>query len=401
MTGPLDGFRVVDLSAMVSGPVATMMLADQGAEVIKVEPLQGEYMRRAGVQHAGMSSSFLSCNRGKRSLSVDLKTDAGIAIVLKLVQRADVFVQNFRPGAIERMGLGEEAVRKLAPTIVYVSISGFGEAGPYALQRVYDPIIQALSGLADVQRDRATGQPHMVRTIVPDKTTSVTAAQAITAALLHRERKGEGQHVRLAMLDTMVAYLWPESMSGLNFVGNEVDPARAQMGLDLIFQTLDGHITAATVADAEWHGFCRAIGRNDLVEDARFATARARQENQAARRQLMSDELARWSSAEILARLKDEDVPCAPIVERTALLENEQIVCNRLVEEHADPVLGRVRQPRPAARFSRTPSRVRSLAPFLGADNDRILSELGYSEEETERLHADRIVRTEVPPNRT
>jgi crotonobetainyl-CoA:carnitine CoA-transferase CaiB-like acyl-CoA transferase len=228
--GPLDGVRVLDLTAIVSGPVATMMLGDQGADVIKIEPPQGDLMRQFGVKHRGMSASFLSCNRSKRSLCVDLKTDAGIEIVKKLAATADVLVQNFRPGAIERMGLGEETVRALRPNIIFVSISGFGESGPYAHQRVYDPVIQALCGLADIQADQDSGRPRMIRTIVPDKTTAVTAAQAITAALFARERTGEGQHVRLSMLDTMVAYLWPEASSSLSFVGNERDPAQGQMG---------------------------------------------------------------------------------------------------------------------------------------------------------------------------
>ena len=151
----------------------------------------------------------------------------------------------------------------------------------------------------------------MVRTIIPDKTTSVTAAQAITAALLHRERTGDGQHIRLSMLDTMIAYLWPEGMSGLNFVGNEVDPARAQMGLDLVFKTVDGYITAAAVSDAEWAGFCRAIQHDQWIEDSKFKTPADRSKNQTLRRRMMSDELAKWKSNEILKRMKIEDVACA------------------------------------------------------------------------------------------
>ena len=213
MTGPLSGIRVVDLTSMISGPVATMMLGDQGADVIKVEPLTGDLVRIMGPNRAGLTSGFISANRSKRSLAVDLKSEQGMAVVKKLVATADVFVQNFRPGAIVRMGLGEDVVRELKNDIVYVSISGFGETGPYAHKRVYDPVIQALCGLADIQKDGETGRPKMIRTIIPDKTTSVTAAQAITAALFARERSGEGQHVKLAMLDTMVAYLWPEGMA--------------------------------------------------------------------------------------------------------------------------------------------------------------------------------------------
>ena len=184
-----------------------------------------------------------------------------------------MLVQNFRPGAIERMGLGEDVVRELKPDIVFVSISGFGETGPYAHQRVYDPIIQALCGLCDIQTDHETGRPHMVRTIVPDKTTSLAAAQAIAAALFARERTGKGQHIRLAMLDTMVAYLWPEASSPLTFLDDEQDPAQEQAGPDLTFRTADGYIAAGAVTDAEWAGMCRAFGREELIEDARFKTA--------------------------------------------------------------------------------------------------------------------------------
>ena len=205
MAGPLDGIRVLDLTSMVSGPMATMILADQGADVVKVEPPAGDRMR--GLSRSVMTGAFLSSNRNKRSLCLDLKRPEALEIVKTLAARSDVFIQNFRPGTIERMGLGEEVIRGLRPDVVYVSISGFGETGPFAQQRVYDPVIQALSGLADIQADAGTRRPRMVRTIVPDKTTALTAAQAITAALLARERTGVGQHVRLAMLDAMVAFL--------------------------------------------------------------------------------------------------------------------------------------------------------------------------------------------------
>ena len=388
MPGPLHGFRVLDITTMVSGPVATMMLADQGADVIKIEPPGGELMRRVGVERRGMTASFLSCNRGKRSLAIDLKSAEGASIALRLAATADVLVQNYRPGAIDRMGFGEEAVRAVRPDIVFVSISGFGESGPYAHKRVYDPVIQALSGLADIQSDRATGEPRMVRTIVPDKTTSVTAAQAITAALLARERSGEGQHVRLSMLDTMIAYLWPEGMSALSWVGHEADPARGQMGLDLIFRTVDGYITAGAVTDAEWAGLCRALDRGDLLTDPRFATPALRFANVAERRAIMGEEIAKWPAAEILARMEAEQVPSAPVLTRRELLDNPQVVENGTIEIHEDPELGPVRQPRPAARFDRTPAQVRAMAPFLGADNAAILGELGYGEEDTAALEA-------------
>jgi crotonobetainyl-CoA:carnitine CoA-transferase CaiB-like acyl-CoA transferase len=398
--GPLDGVRVLDLTAIVSGPVATMMLGDQGADVIKIEPPQGDLMRQFGVKHRGMSASFLSCNRSKRSLCVDLKTDAGIEIVKKLAATADVLVQNFRPGAIERMGLGEETVRALRPNIIFVSISGFGESGPYAHQRVYDPVIQALCGLADIQADQDSGRPRMIRTIVPDKTTAVTAAQAITAALFARERTGEGQHVRLSMLDTMVAYLWPEASSSLSFVGNERDPAQGQMGPDLIFRTQDGYLTAGALSDAEWAGMCRAFGREELIEDERFRTATARGENVVERREVMSAEIGKWPSAEILARLDREGVPCAPVLNRYQVIEDAQVRENNLIEVREDPLFGKVRQPRPAARFGTTPAAIRSLAPTLGADNAAILSELGYNMDEIAALTARQVLYEETAVDR-
>ena len=397
MPGPLDGIRVLDLTTMVSGPVATMMLADQGADVIKIEAPAGDIMRQYGVVHRGMSAAFLSCNRSKRSLCVDLKTAEGLAIVRKLAATADVLVQNFRPGAIERMGLGEDVVRALKPDIVFVSISGFGESGPYAHQRVYDSVIQALCGLCDIQTDNETGRPHMVRTIVPDKTTSLTAAQAITAALFARERTGRGQHVRLAMLDTMVAYLWPEASSPLTFLDNEQDPAGQQAGPDLIFRTADGYITAAAVSDAEWAGMCRAFGREELIEDPRFSTAAARGHNRTERRTIMNREIAKWPTSEILARLDREVVPAAPVLRRSDVIADAQVVENGIIEVREEPDLGPVRQPRPAARFSRTPAEIRSIAPWLSADNATILEELGYDEAAIARLAEERVLHWQDP----
>ena len=375
--GPLDGIRIVDLTSMISGPVATMMLADQGADVIKVEPLAGDLVRFMGPNREGLTSGFISANRSKRSLAVDLKTPEGMEVLRKLIATADVFVQNFRPGAIDRMGLGESVVRGIRDDIVYVSISGFGETGPYAHKRVYDPVIQALSGLADIQKDGETGRPKMIRTIIPDKTTAVTAAQAITAALLARARGQGGQHVKLAMLDTMVAYLWPEGMSGYTFIGREVKAARAQFAQDLIFQTTDGFITAGAVSDAEWQGMCRALEREAWLEDPRFRTANDRIVNVRERLAMTAEVLATRSSAEWLERLDAEGVPCAPVLERQEVFEHEQVRVNDMILEQDHPVAGRIRQPRPAARFDRTPAAIRRHAPTLGEHSDEILTELG------------------------
>jgi crotonobetainyl-CoA:carnitine CoA-transferase CaiB-like acyl-CoA transferase len=392
MPGPLEGVRVLDFTTMVAGPVATMMLADQGAEVIKIEPPRGDLMRHLSRGRNGMSASFLCCNRNKRSLAVDLKTAEGLAIVKKVIATAQVLVHNFRPGAAERVGLGEDAVRAIRRDLVYVSISGFGERGPYAGQRAYDPVIQALSGLEEIQRDRDTGRPRMVRAIIADNTTALTAAQAITAALFAHERSGQGQHVRIAMLDAMISYLWPEAMASLTFVGDEIDPSDGDQGPDLVFAAQDRYLTAAALSDDEWAGMCRALNRQDLIDDPRFKTVRDRSVHAVERREIVSAELEKWTASEILQRLLNNDVPSAPVLSRFELLQDRQVQENHILEEFQSEIFGKVRMPRPAARFDRTPAGVRELAPLLGADNAAILGELGYSSDAIARLTSGRVL---------
>lgn len=377
MPGPLDGVRVVDLTTMISGPIATMMLADQGADVIKVEPKHGDLVRRLGPAKGDRTATFLAANRNKRSIVLDLKTAEGLDGLKRLVASVDVVVQNFRPGAAERMGIGEDALREVRPDLIYVSISGFGETGPYAGKRVYDPVIQALSGLAAIQADRDTGRPRMIRTIIPDKLTAVTAAQAITAALFSRLRTGEGQHVRLSMLDAMISFLWAEGLVALTFPGGEKSAARAQLSQDLIYQTKDGYITVGAVSDDEWKGLCAALDQPQWLEDDRFNTPSGRVVNAAERLTLTQEVLRNRTSGEWLALLDEHEVPCAPILDRSTLLDHPQIEANGIVETAEDAELGTYRLPRPAARFSATRQTDRRAAPHLGEHTDQILAELG------------------------
>ena len=276
MPGPLDGYRVIDLTSMVSGPLATMMLGDQGADVIKVESLgQGDHTRTGSNRSNGLSSGFLNVNRNKRSIAVNLKDPRGRGAVIRLVETADVFIQNFRPGVVERLGVGEPDIRAVNAGIVYVSINGFGETGPYAHKRVYDPIIQAASGLASVQGGSDDARPRLVRTILPDKLTGVTAAQAVTAALLARERTGEGQHVRLSMLDAVVSFLWASDMGGQTFLEQPATEQRAASFIDLIYETKDGHMSVAVMSDGEWIGLTRALERPEWLEGRTLRDARA------------------------------------------------------------------------------------------------------------------------------
>ena len=393
MSGPLDGYRIVDVTMMVSGPLATMMLGDQGADVIKVEPLgTGDLMRSFGNRRDGLPAIFVTTNRNKRSVALNLKDPRGLEVLRRLVRTADVFAQNFRPGTVERMGIGEDALRQLKPDVVYVSINGFGESGPYAHQRVYDPIIQAVSGLASIQGDTKTGRPHMVRTIVPDKLTAVTAAQAITAALLARERTGQGQHVRLSMLDAMISFLWPESMIHQTYVGAAEGGARPFTAPDLVFETADAYISVAVVSDAEWRGLTRALGRPEWLNDQRFTTPTGRERRAEERLEMTADVLRTRPSAEWLARLDAEQVPCAPVLNRDDVLKDPQVAANKLIVESDHPHAGRMRQTRPAARFDRTPAAIRRPAPKLGEHTNEVLSEIGLASSEIDQLHAAEVI---------
>ncbi|MBQ0763187.1 CaiB/BaiF CoA transferase family protein [Marinobacter psychrophilus] len=387
MTGPLNGIRIIDLTAMVSGPLATMMLADQGAEVIKVEnPSGGDFTRSAANRQGNVSASFLNNNRNKKSVALNLKEPAGREALLKLVATADVFVQNFRPGVIDRMGLGEDELRKVAPNLIMVSISGFGDTGPFAQRPVYDPLIQALSGLATVQAGTDERRPQLVRTILPDKLTGVVAAQAITAALFARERSGEGQHVRLSMLDAIIAFLWSSDMGSQTFVQGELPQQAAASFQDLIYQTTTGYVTIAVQNDREWQALIRAVNRPEWAEDPRFLTAELRQKNIDARLDLIQSVIKTDSAEHWLARLAKESVPCAPVLTRTEVLNHPQVQANDLLVEYNHPQAGSIRQTRAPARFSASPTQPLQGAPALGQNTAALLAACGYSADDIQTL---------------
>jgi crotonobetainyl-CoA:carnitine CoA-transferase CaiB-like acyl-CoA transferase len=388
MPGPLEGFRIIDLTSNVSGPLGTMILGDQGADVIKVEAPDGDSTRAGGKRRGGMTASFLNSNRNKRSIVLNLKQPAALDALKRLVASADVFVQNYRPGVAERIGVGEAAIRAVRPDIVYVSISGFGEKGPYAQAPAYDPVIQGFSGLATVQAGSDEVRPRLLRTILPDKLTAITSSQAITAALLARQRTGKGQHVRLSMLEAVVFFLWPSDMTGQTFVGDEPERQEAASAIDLIYETADGYITAAVVTDRQWQGLTRALEKPEWLEDERFKTPARRSQHIDARLQMTQDVLIGRTSAEWLERLKAADVPCGPVLTRNQMTRHPHIAALELLEEYEHPKAGRLRQARNAARFSATPAAIRRPAPTLGQHTDAILAEAGYVPAEIAELRA-------------
>jgi crotonobetainyl-CoA:carnitine CoA-transferase CaiB-like acyl-CoA transferase len=387
--GPLSGYRVIDVTAMISGPLATQILADQGADVIKIEnPAGGDHTRASPNRRGGLAAAFLNNNRNKRSVAIDLKHQRGHAVLMRLVASADVFVQNFRTGVAERLGLGEADLRRVAPQIIYASISGFGDKGPMASKPAYDPLVQAFSGLATVQAGSDEQRPRLVRTILADKLTAVTAAQAITAALAARERGAGGQHVRVSMLDSLMTFLWSSDMASQTFVGYELPQAEAASFIDLIYETRDGHLSVAVQTDREWQALTRALDRPQWLTDERFRTPALRQDNIDARLALIQEVLRTKSSAEWLARLEAEGVPCAPVLSRAQVIRHPQIVENESVFESDHPQAGRLRQARPAARFSATPCAAVRGAPRLGEHTASVLHELGFSDAEVAELRA-------------
>ena len=393
MTGPLAGIRIVDLTTMISGPFATMLLGDQGADVIKIERVDGgDQMRRFGRRSGTLTAPFVNNNRSKRSVAVDLKRAEGVEVVKRIVSTADVFVQNFRPGVVARLGLAEEAVRGLNPRLVYVSISGFGDKGPLAHKPAYDPIFQAASGLASVQGASDAARPRMVRAMLPDKIAALNAAQAISAALYAREKTGLGQHIRLSMLDAVLSFLWSGEMDGHTFLENQVEGPEEFSSFDLIFETSDGYICVATVTSAQWVGFADATGHSEWLRDPRFATSEAREAHRNERLASMQEVLRTRPTDEWIPRLEAADVPCSRIHTRREVVHHPHLAASESLVEYRHPHAGDIRQARDPARFDRTPTSFASLPPMLGEHTGEVLSEAGYSAEEIAALRAAKVI---------
>lgn len=377
--GPLSGFRILEMGANLTGPFATMLLGDQGADVIKLETSTGDQMRYAGDSRrgvAGMGTMFLSLNRSKRSIVLDLKTSEGLAQARLVAAGCDAVVQNFRPGVVERLGLGYDDVRKLKEDIVYVSIDGVGDVGPDRDRRVYDIVVQGLSGFAGVQADRETGEPRTVQNAVVDKTTGLMVAQATTAALLRRERTGQGQHVRVSMLNVALSFLWPEAMGASTLIGDDVRPGGSMAGVRYVYATRDDHILLGFVSNEEFAAVCRAIDRPELLNDPRFDGVGQRFANAHDLNPLIAERLVTQTSVHWLDRLRAEDAVFAPVNRPDRVHLDPQVVAIGALLEHDHPAVGRYRQPVHPVRFE---GRTRSLdrhAPTLGQHTEEVLSEL-------------------------
>ena len=379
MRGPMHGIRIVDLTIALSGPYAIGILADQGAEVIKVEPPGlGDIGRWVGVAFGGVSAMAQMVNRGKRSLAVNLRSEEGREIVRTLARRADVFAQNFRPGVIERLGLGYAELARENPRLVYLSISGFGADGPYAHKSAYDPVVQAYGGLAAVQAGR-DGDPQLIRHTAADKITALTASQALSAALFARERGAGGQHLEVTMLESVVQFVWVDAAGNEVLLNGDGSQPSSFSRDQKLWKTKDGWIIAAPTSDKDVAAICKGLGV-DGWDDPSVRTIVARRQHPelfVALLRRVTDRVATMTSAEALAGMEREGAPCGEVLGPERLHLDPQVRARGILEESVHPVAGPMRQPRPAPRFAVTPAHVGAPAPTIGQHTDEILAELG------------------------
>ncbi len=344
MSGPLDGIKVIDISAVISGPMACQVLGDQGADVIKVEPpILGDITRIGGFRVGDISAMFASANRGKRSIALDLSKKEGVEVLKKMVETADVLVQNFRPGAVERMGIGPETLLAINPDLIYVSISGFGPDGPYRDWRVYDPIVQSVSGVVSIQQSPDIPIPDLVRTIICDKTTALTASNAITAALFARASgKASGQHIEIPMLDAAIYWMWPDVFMGHTLWGDSVEPGPLIYQIYRLQQTSDGHLVYFVASDKEFNGLSKALDHPEWIADPRFETMKQRMvpEHFEALGALLHNAFLEFPTDVIMGRLREEEVPAAQVNSIDEVFTDPQVVNNELIVEWEHPDAG-------------------------------------------------------------
>ena len=373
---PLNGVKILELSSVVTASLATMILCDQGAEVIKVEPTGiGDSMRHLGTQKGGFSAIFSNCNRGKKSLNLNLKDQDEVKFLLSLVKESDVFISNYRPGVNDRLGLSLKALRKINSKIIYVSISGFGETGPLASAPAYDHIIQGMSGATSIQS--TNDQPAYMKTLICDKITGYTACQALTAALFQREKTGETSHICLSMLDSAIFFLWPDGMMNETLLDKDVKkvPPLSSSYSNLL-PAKDGFFTIAAMTDAQWYGIFDAIQKPELKKDPRFLNASARSQNMKELLQESLFEFQGYTVEEALEALRSNDVPCSSYVSREDVINQPQVIASKTIFQMNSPHQGKMNAVSHPAIFNGKRFQVTRTAPALGEHREEILNKL-------------------------
>lgn len=375
-SGPLSGVRVIELAGWHTGPAAATILGDLGADVIKIEAPRGDDYRQGGTSRQGYAMGFIAANRNKRSVVLDVKQEAHRAALKQMVGQADVFIQNLRPGAVDRLGLGAEQLRAAFPRLIHVSISGYGQTGPKSGERAFDTMIQGMSGLAMLQKD-PTGRPLAMATLVVDKMTSPMVAQAICAALYQRERTGEGSVVDYNMLDAALWWVWPDMMANYSFIGDGVRPGPEMVDADFVCPTSDGFVILSPHLDTAWHNFTELVGRPELRADPRFATAGDRMRNLRDFSATVRSCLHGRTTAEWCELLPKADVPCAPVYRPEQIFDDPQVQWNGVIEEVDHPVAGKYRIAKSPILHDGKRNGTWRHVPAVGEHTNEVLKEFG------------------------
>jgi len=393
MAGPLSNYRVLELTSTVSGPMTAMVLADQGADVIKIEPpLLGDGARFLGHSREGMGAMFAVLNRNKRSVVLDLKLEDDLKIFRQLAASADVLIENYRPGVVKGLGIDHESLASINPCLIYASISGYGQGGPYKNRKVYDPLIQASSGTSHAQGSES---PQNMASIVFDKVTALTTAQVITSALLQREQTGKGQYLPISMLDSALYYMWPDVMWSQTLLGDNIEDRGELVDYFQIFKTKDGHVSIILIGDEALEALCVWCG-SELHQDKRFKTFPDRLSNADIFKQEIENLLADKTSDEICEMLDAMGIPVARVNTIENVHEDAQVIYSESLIETEHPVIGKMRYPKPPFSLQGQDKFPLRHAPFLGDHSREILNSLDIDESEIERLEQRDSINREI-----
>ncbi|MFK8022193.1 MAG: CaiB/BaiF CoA transferase family protein [Pseudomonadales bacterium] len=388
---PLNDVTVVELSTMITASLAAMMMAEQGAKVIKIEPTEGgDPMRYIGAGKGGISALFANCNRGKQSVRINLKNEEGQALVEQLVQKADVVIHNFRPGVMDKLNLGSERLRELNPKLIYMAISGFGTQGPMSAAPAYDPVIQAHTGMAASQGHE---EPVFIHNLMCDKITGYTACQAVTSALYQREKTGEGQHIDLSMLDSGMYFMFPDAYMNHTLLDDDVAP-KALLA-DILYQTTitkDGAITVSAATQKQRDGVAKALGKEEMTDDPRFNSLENLLANFDEYKQILRTNFAAIETDEAVERLRANDVPCAKCLTLDEALAQPQVEANQSLELQAHPAMGQIRTLRNPSRFGGELTPIPSATPGHGEHTDIVLESIGVDEAQREALRQSKVI---------
>ena len=397
--GPLAGVRIVDMTTVIMGPYGTQILADYGADVIKVEPPGGDVMRYGGaMRNPGMGALFLQINRSKRSVGLDIKQQAGRDALLRICATADVFVTNVRPAGMRRAQLADEDLRAINPRIVYASLVGYGQSGPYAALPAYDDLLQGRAGISSLMAEQSGGSPRFVPVTIVDRIVGLNAVHVILAALFHREKTGRGQFVELPMLETIAQFVLGDHMGGRTF-----DPPLGPVGYSRLlapdrrpYKTSDGYVCTLVYTDRQWRSFFRAIGRSDAEFDAdpRLVSQYIRAQHYSALYALVAEELARKTTAEWLDILEAHDIPVGPMHNLDELVDDPHLGAVGFFEDMDHPTEGALRMVGVPSTWSDSPAAITRPTPNLGEHSAEILRSVGYTQDEIDALFASGIAFT-------